>query len=185
VFDEVAMWRDETSATPDAEIYTSVLPALLTTNGMLVGISTGYRRVGLLYQKHRDYFGVTSDDTLVVQGSTIRFNQTLDEAALAAQRAADPAAASSEWDGGFRDDIASFLDDELIELRSSTAAPWSYRPVPASIIARLLTLPAASALIVTRSASVTKRTAASLLIWFAAHLENLIRRKSRPNTLTC
>jgi len=25
---------------------------------MLIGISTPYRRIGLLHQKHRDYFGV-------------------------------------------------------------------------------------------------------------------------------
>ena len=73
IFDEVAMWRDESSAVPDVETYRSVLPALLTTKGMLVGISTGYRRVGLLYGKHRDYFGQSNDDTLVVQGGTQAF----------------------------------------------------------------------------------------------------------------
>ena len=78
MFDEVARWRDELSAAPDTETYRSVLPSLLTTRGMLVGISTGYRRTGLLYQKHRDFFGQDSDDTPVVQGSTQRFNGTLD-----------------------------------------------------------------------------------------------------------
>jgi len=115
VFDEVAIWRDEQSATPDRETYSAVLPSLLTTRGMLIGISTGYRRQGLLYQKYRDHFGVASSDVLVVQGSTLQFNQTLEADDIAAQRAADPSAATSEWDGGFRDDIASFLDDELIE----------------------------------------------------------------------
>ena len=128
VFDEVAIWPDETSATPDAEVYTSVLPALLTTRGMLVGISTGYRRAGLLYTKHRDYFGVNSDDTLVVQGSTLAFNQTLNAEALEALRAADPAAAPSEWDGSFRDDIASFLDDELIDRAVEHGRPSELPP---------------------------------------------------------
>ena len=115
IFDEVSYWRDETSATPDAEVYSAVLPALLTTGGMLVGISTGYRRAGLLYQKYRDFFGIDSADTLIVQGSTQVFNKTIDDVAIAAQRAADPAAAPSEWDGTFRDDISAFLDDQLIE----------------------------------------------------------------------
>jgi len=115
VFDEVAIWRDDQSATPDTETYSAVLPSLLTTRGMLIGISTGYRRQGLLYQKYRDHFGVASSDVLVVQGSTPQFNQTLSPDDIASQRAADPSAATSEWDGGFRDDIASFLDDELIE----------------------------------------------------------------------
>jgi hypothetical protein len=115
ILDEVSFWRDELSAAPDSETYSALLPSLLTTAGMLVGISTGYRRAGLMHQKHRDFFGVDSTDTLVVQGSTQRFNQTIDDAALAALRAADPAAASSEWDGTFRDDIAAFLDDALID----------------------------------------------------------------------
>jgi phage terminase large subunit-like protein len=40
IFDEVAFWRDETSAQPDVETYTAVLPSLATTNGMLIGISS-------------------------------------------------------------------------------------------------------------------------------------------------
>ena len=39
IFDEVSMWRDESSATPDLEVYRAVLPALMTTGGMLIGIS--------------------------------------------------------------------------------------------------------------------------------------------------
>ena len=38
----------------------------------------------------------------------------LTEEMIAAQRAANPADAA-EWDASFRDDIASFLDDELID----------------------------------------------------------------------
>ena len=45
VFDETAFWRDESTATPDTETYTAVLPSLATTNGMLIGISTPYRKV--------------------------------------------------------------------------------------------------------------------------------------------
>jgi phage terminase large subunit-like protein len=47
IFDEVAIWRDELSATPDVETYSAVLPSLLTTKGMLIGISTGYRKARL------------------------------------------------------------------------------------------------------------------------------------------
>ena len=79
IFDEVAFWRDDSTATPDLETYTAILPSLLTTNGMLIGISSAYRRVGLLYQKHRDHFGQDFDDTLVVQGSTQMFDQTVSE----------------------------------------------------------------------------------------------------------
>jgi hypothetical protein len=90
IFDETAFWRDDTTATPDAEVYTAVIPSLITTNGMLIGISSPYRRMGLMYAKHKKFYGVASDDTLVVQGATLTFNKTLDEAAIAAQMEADP-----------------------------------------------------------------------------------------------
>lgn len=65
VGDETSFWRDETSAQPDTEIFRAVLPALAASKGMWVGISTGYRKLGLLYQKWRDHFGQNSDDVLV------------------------------------------------------------------------------------------------------------------------
>jgi hypothetical protein len=130
IFDEVAFWRDETSATPDVETYRAVLPSLLTCNGMLIGISTGYRRTGLLHQKHRDHYGIDSDDVLVVQGGTTVFNPTLSAATIETQRQADPAAASSEWDGGFRDDISTFLDDELIDAAVEHGRPLELPPRP-------------------------------------------------------
>jgi len=64
IFDETAFWRDETSASPDVEVYRAVIPALATTGGMLIGISSPYRRVGLMYTKHRDYFGRDDAETL-------------------------------------------------------------------------------------------------------------------------
>jgi hypothetical protein len=129
IFDECAVWRDELSAQPDIEVYRSILPALLTTRGMLVGISTGYRRSGLLFEKHRDHFGQGSADTLVVQGSTQQFNGTIDTAEIAAQVAADPVAARSEWYGLFRDDISTFLDDELIDAAVEHGRPLELPPI--------------------------------------------------------
>jgi hypothetical protein len=129
IFDEVAFWRDESSAIPDVETYRAVLPSLATTDGMLVGISTPYRKLGLLYQKHRDHFGVDSDDVLVVQGGTKLFNPTLSDQTIAAQRLADPGAAPSEWDAEFRTDISSFLDDALIDAAVEYSRPLELPPV--------------------------------------------------------
>ena len=128
IFDEVAFWRDDTSATPDAETYTAVLPALLTTGGPLIGISSPYRKTGLLHAKHRRYFGVSDDDVLVVQGASRTFNPSLSDAAIAAQREADPTAASSEWDALFRDDISTFIDDKLIEAAIDHGRPLELPP---------------------------------------------------------
>jgi hypothetical protein len=129
VFDEVAFWRDETTATPDAEVYSAVLPGLATTGGMLIGISTPYRKLGLLHQKHRDHFGVDGDGVLVVQGASKTFNPSLADATIAAQRAADPTAAAAEWDAEFRSDIGAFLDDELIDAAIDHGRPLELSPV--------------------------------------------------------
>jgi hypothetical protein len=39
IFDEVSFWRDESSATPDVEVYRAVMPSLATTKGMLTANS--------------------------------------------------------------------------------------------------------------------------------------------------
>jgi hypothetical protein len=130
IFDEVSFWRDETSSQPDTETYTSVLPALATTNGMLIGISTPYRKLGLLYQKHRSCFGQDDPDILVVQGSSRTFNVSddLSDAVIAAQHAADPTGSSSEWDAEFRADLSAFLDEATIEASIDYARPLELPP---------------------------------------------------------
>jgi hypothetical protein len=115
IFDEVGIWRDEMSATPDVEVYRAVVPSLMTTKGMLIGISTPYRKIGLLHQKHREHFGQPSDDVLVVQGPSTAFNPNLTQAEIDAAIADDPEGASAEWEATFRSDLAFFLDDATIE----------------------------------------------------------------------
>jgi hypothetical protein len=87
IFDEVALWRDEVSAVPDLEVYRAVLPALMTTRGLLVGIA--YRKIGLLHQKWRDNFGVDGD-VLVVQVPLAAFNPQLQQTAIDAAISDDP-----------------------------------------------------------------------------------------------
>jgi len=133
VFDEAAFWRDETSVQPDIETYTAVLPSLATTAGMLIGISSPYRKTGLLHQKYRDHFGVDDDDVLVVQGASRTFNPLLTEAVIAALRMADPGAAASEWDAEFRTDISAFLDDELIDGAVEHGRPLELSPLAGNV----------------------------------------------------
>ena len=129
IFDEVSFWRDDTTATPDSETYTAVLPSLATCNGLLVGISSPYRKTGLLHAKHKQFFGVSDDDHLVVQGSSQTFNSTLTDAVIAAQKAADPTAAASEWDAEFRADLVGFLDDQLIDRAVNKYRPLELPPM--------------------------------------------------------
>jgi hypothetical protein len=116
IMDEVAYWRDEGSATPDIETYRAVLPALATTNGLLIGISTPYRKLGLLHQKFRDHFGIDGDEVLVIKGGTQDFNPTLLDSTIG--------------DAEFRSDISTFLDDELIDAAIEHGRPLELAPRP-------------------------------------------------------
>ncbi|TMJ93886.1 MAG: hypothetical protein E6G74_23690, partial [Alphaproteobacteria bacterium] len=102
----------------------------MTTNGMLIAISSPYRKAGLMYAKHKQYFNTDSDDTLVIQGSTRTFNKTLDENAIKAQQEADPEAGKAEWDAQFRSDLVGFLDDALIDAAVDYNRPLELPPQP-------------------------------------------------------
>jgi hypothetical protein len=128
IFDETAFWRDESSATPDVETYRAVMPSLIASNGMLIGISTPYRKLGLLHSKHRDHYAVASDDVLVVQGDSAMFNSTLSAGLIEAHKAADPEAAVAEWDAQFRSDISVFLSEDLIESAIDRSRPPELPP---------------------------------------------------------
>jgi Phage Terminase len=176
IFDETAFWRDESTATPDTETYTAVLPSLATANGMLIGISTPYRKLGLLHQKWRDHFGVEDDGVLVVQGSSKTFNPSLAGATIAAQRQADPAAAGAEWDAEFRSDIGAFLDDELIDAAIDHSRPIELPRLTASSTAPSLTRPVALSVVTpTPLASATARATSTSSTWCAARRANSIR----------
>lgn len=129
VFDETAYWRDESSANPDLEVYRAVLPALGTTGGMLVIISSPYRKNGLIFTKFRDHFGQDSNDVLVVRGGTEQFNPTIDASVIERARASDPTSALSEWDAEFRADIAQFLDDASIDAAIDHGRPLELPPL--------------------------------------------------------
>ena len=132
VFDEVSFWRSENSATPDTEVFTAIKPSLVRPNGvvgLLVGISSPYRKVGLLYAKHKAHFGVDGD-VLVVQGASQVFNPSLSDEVIADQKLADPTAALSEWDAEFRADLVGFLDDAVIERAVDRNRPLELPPQP-------------------------------------------------------
>jgi hypothetical protein len=116
IFDEIAYWRDEESATPDIELYRAVLPSLVTLPGsMIIGITSPYRKAALAYQKYKKFFGQNDDDVLVVQAASQQLNPTIPDEDVAQALADDPAAARAEWLGEFRSDIDAFLSLELIE----------------------------------------------------------------------
>ena len=128
VFDEVAFWRDDASASPDEETYNAVKPGMATMpDAMLIGISSPYRKAGLLYKKFHDHFG-RDGDILVVRAASAALNPTLDQAIIDQALRADPAAARAEWLAEFRTDVAAFLDDALIDAAIDLDRPSELPP---------------------------------------------------------
>lgn len=116
IFDEVAFWRSDESASPDIEVYNAVLPGLVTLPGaMLIGISSPYRRGGLLFDRWRHSYGKPDDDVLVIKGPSPLFNPTLPQSVIDAALARDPEAAAAEWLAEWRSDVGDFIDRELVE----------------------------------------------------------------------
>jgi hypothetical protein len=128
IFDETAFWRDEQSANPDVETYRAVLPSLARTGGMLIGISTPYRKTGLLFAKCRDHYDKDNDDVLVVRGSTQTFNPTISQKVIAKAIADDAEGARSEWSAEFRSDISALFDEAVIEDAIDYSRPLELPP---------------------------------------------------------
>jgi hypothetical protein len=79
IFDEVAFWRDENSASPDIETHGAVQPGLGRIPGsMLILISTAHRRSGLLYAKWKDHYGRDDDHVLCVRALVLAARPTQD-----------------------------------------------------------------------------------------------------------
>jgi hypothetical protein len=121
IFDEVAFWRDDSSANPDTAIYNAILPSMITlrdSGALIVGISTVHRRSGLLHEKIVKNLGQPSDDILSILAPSTSFNSLLSEpeaqAEIERQLALDPEAASAEWFSRWRDDLSDMYDTALV-----------------------------------------------------------------------
>jgi hypothetical protein len=129
VLDEVAFFRSDESASPDTELYRALRPGMVTLpESMLIGISSPYRRAGLLYQKYKAHYG-QGGDVLFIKAPSRKMNPTLDQGEIDRALAEDPAAAAAEWLGEFRDDVASFIGIELVEASVDTGV-LARPPVP-------------------------------------------------------
>lgn len=116
ILDEASYWRSEESANPDTELYTALKPSMITLpDSMLIGISTPYRKSGLLYSKFAEAYGKNDPDVLVVKGATRMFNELVPESFIQQQLDNDPESGSAEWLAEFRSDISDFVPREIIE----------------------------------------------------------------------
>jgi hypothetical protein len=129
ILDECAFYRDETSATPDREVYNAITPGLMTIPGsMLIGISSPYRKNGLLFERWRKHYG-KDGDVLVIQAPSIAMNPTLDQRLIDRALEEDRAAAGAEWLAEWRSDIESFVSPEIVQ---AAIDPFVYERPPIS-----------------------------------------------------
>jgi hypothetical protein len=116
ILDECAFYRSEASASPDTEVYQALRPALARVpTSMLIGISSPYRRAGLLYERWQRHYGRDEDDVLVIRGPSKMFNPKVDQRMIDVDMARDPDKAAAEWLAEWRNDLSDFLDRELVE----------------------------------------------------------------------
>jgi hypothetical protein len=117
VVDESAFLRADDSALPDKELLRALRPGLLTLRGLLLVISSPHRKLGILYDAHRKYFG--DDDAsprgIYIQAESRELNPSIDEQDIADAMEDDPAAALSEYGGHFRADLEGLLDDATVD----------------------------------------------------------------------
>jgi hypothetical protein len=115
ILDEVAYWRSELTRRPDVETYRAAKPALSTIPGsLLIGISSAYRRAGLLWSKFRRHWG-QAGDVLVVKAPTEVLNPLISKQLIEEALEDDPEAARAEWMSEFRDDLSDYVRREVVE----------------------------------------------------------------------
>jgi hypothetical protein len=117
IVDEVAFFglEEECRVRSDTELIRAIRPALATTGGKLLGITTPYARKGYCWQTYKRHFGVDKAPVLVWNCPSRMMNPTLPQSVVDAAMAEDRQAALSEYMGQFRDDVAEFLPRSLIE----------------------------------------------------------------------
>jgi hypothetical protein len=118
---EAAFWMDaESSVNPDTEILNAVRPALATTGGPLVLISSPYARRGELWNIYRQHHGPDGDPLiLVAHGASRDLNPTLPQRVVDRALERDPAAARAEYLAEFRSDVETFISRDAIEAITS------------------------------------------------------------------
>jgi hypothetical protein len=118
ILDEVAFLRDEASALPDVELYRALKPALATTGGVILGISSPWAQRGLLWSKYRRHYG-QDGDVLVWQADSRTMNPSLSAQLVEEAAEDDPESAAAEWRGQFRSDLESYVSTAVLEACTS------------------------------------------------------------------
>jgi hypothetical protein len=117
VVDEVCFLGLDSSSRvrTDTQLVEALGPALATTNGKMICISSPYAKSGWAYRTYKKHFGNNeSQDTLVWNAPSRKMNPTLPQSVVDKAMREDLASAKSEYLGEFRDDVNSFIPIEVI-----------------------------------------------------------------------
>lgn len=116
IADEVAFWRSDSSANPDSEIMDALKPALATTHGPLIAISSPFVRRGELWNAFRDHWGPDGDPRVIVaRAASKRMNSELSDEFIARQIKRSPKKARAEYLCEWRDDLESVIGLEAVQ----------------------------------------------------------------------
>jgi hypothetical protein len=135
VGDEAAFWYDEGSGAmnTDMAILDAVRPALATTGGPLVVITTPHGRRGETYETYARHYGEKGDKgILVAQGTSRDLNPSFSQSVIDRAMERDPAAARAEYFGQFRSDLEAFLSLEAVR---TCVEPGVFERAPALWVA--------------------------------------------------
>jgi hypothetical protein len=129
--DEIAFWRSDDSANPDAEIIAAIRPAMATVPGaMLLCASSPYARRGVLWNAYRKQFG-KDGPVLVWKADTATMNPTVPAEVIATAYEEDPASAAAEYGAEFRTDVETFVAREVVD---AATVPGRYELPPLNSI---------------------------------------------------
>lgn len=114
IADEIAFWRSEDSANPDAEVLNALRPALATLGGKLIALSSPYARRGALWDTYQRHYGKPGP-ILVAQAETRVMNPGLPQRVVEQAYERDASAAAAEYGAQFRNDLEQFLNREVVD----------------------------------------------------------------------
>ena len=120
-------------------MFKALRPALGTTRGMLICLSSPYAQKGELYKTFVRHFGRDDSRILVWKAPTRVMNPTFPQEDIDAAIEDDPQAAAAEYGAEFRTDVKALFDPAII---AACVSSHHERPAQAGVVYRAFVDPA-------------------------------------------
>jgi hypothetical protein len=116
IAEELAHWHDsDTSSNPAAEVIRGVRPALASSGGLLIGITTPWARSGVVFDMCQRHYGKPSDVLVWKAPSTVMNHSEWLRAEIEREQQRDPINAATEYFCEWRSDVEEFLSRDTLE----------------------------------------------------------------------